>query len=353
MQFTEYLTTSVNAIGYTGASVTVQQSGYRDSIHKKIENFLQKDLKQVVNGVGGVGSLFCLMNEEQVVGDQKRDVIFYECFTGDVNRGITPKDLLQPLLSEYCRRHGGVPLVFVLNYRHDKTLEEMTLVGQEYRNVANQTGAIVVDVFSEIHALLSEGVYKVEELFRDGVHPTAIGAEKIADIIWSLLSESAAIPVQSAYEASNFQIKDRVFNLSGLRYINAKDLAKILSVETEIFDYKNTGQQFEYCSYSSLNSKLTKSGLVVGFLGLIGPRSPLFVEFNVDQRMFKLRTFDRNCFYIRPQTFSTVAIEGDGVCSFKPLDEQPDFSICSRTSPDFDLERLSSICGIYVVDAGV
>ncbi len=340
---------------YHGASVTVQKDGFRPVLHDLIVRSTNKNHEMIVNGVGGVGSLFSFCNVELVDENHNYDIIFYECFTGDTNSGITPIEILPFILKAFVNRFKNSQIVFLLNYRHDRKIDELDAVAEIYQAVADECGASVIPVYKHLYQLISSDTSDASRYFRDGVHPSAEGAIVMANYIWSSFK---ALPVlsHSVFKASDliYKFRDGFYDFSTIKSISGsslKSLCLLDNVELNEYQYQNTGQIFSYIESSGrLPFRFGSSYLFLGFLGIVGPSSPLFSGLSHRQQVFKFRTFDRNCHYYRPQTYSRLFELSEGDIEFLIDDPNPDFSICSRSSPDFELSRVIKVSSLYVLE---
>ena len=146
-------------------------------------------------------------------------------------------------------------------------------------------------------------------------------------------------------------VGDGLFSMDQLAFLDVSNAIRSVEPLHDIkeFFYKNTGQLFSYCNFESLEFKLSPGCLVLGVLGLMGPFSPLFVQLSCGSKQFKFRNFDRNCFYTRPQTFSSMFVPEHDRIVLSALPDQPDFTVCAKAVPEFELPRVASLMGVYVV----
>jgi hypothetical protein len=340
-----FLSSSDRTILYHGASVTVQKDGFRPALHEIISNETGRLHKQIVNGIGGVGSLFGLCNlQNSVAPSDVIDLVIHECFTGDVNTGITPIYMLRDLLVDTLKSFPNSQHLFVLNFRSDKTVDELNLVADIYHSVASEFKVPLIRVFD---LFVNGGAQSLccDQLFRDGVHPTPDGALFIAKEIWRFmkdvdLSEFDHTPTLTSYiPSTRFEFLD----------ISSIDKNIIGDYFDGQFEYKNTGQLFNFLEVTSDICLTLPSVKFLGFLALIGPNSPAFVNLTLNQDINrKFRTFDRNCYYFRPQTFSASTCLSVNDISFSLSNEMPDFSTCKNHSIEFESIRRFSICGLYI-----
>jgi hypothetical protein len=344
----DVLSSKARNILYYGASVTVQKDGFRPFLHNLICEDTSQSHKEIVNGVGGVGSLFCAGNLNYVIGSnsEKIDLVIHECFTGDTNGGITSLELLPFFLEDFCEVFNDSEIVFVLNYRADRTFDELENVARIYESVASKYGVLVIPIYKDVHSGNFANLTN-SDAFRDGVHPTPAGAEIIAKKIWSNIRSMPAC-IDFDTESSGLP---RLAN-GKVEFINAEELAALVKSKFSLgnFIYKNTDQDFGYIEFESDFSFSIPQKNVLGFLALCGPKSPLFMNVSLDGKVRKFRTFDRNSFYTRPQTYAWPVFVRATQINFQFGSDEPDFSICTKFSDDFSAARSFKLSGIYVSD---
>ena len=343
-----FLAEERRTILYYGASVTVQRDGFRPLLHALMCKDSGIVHNELINGVGGVGSLFCLGNIINTVPENTQvDVVVHECFTGDTHSGITSLALLPVYLEEFLKVFPASKHLFLLNFRADRTLEELRQVAQVYEEFCTHKNLPLIKVFETFHGDGVPGL-TVDQAFRDGVHPTPIGATFIAQTIWDEVRQftfpvatGSNPPVAAALAASQVQYY-------GVDYLKRHIDTQVVEGE---FVYKNTGQVFQYLEFDTDIQLHMPPGQILGMLALTGPRSPAFVHIDLGGPVRKFRTFDRNCFYTRPQTFSWPGPVAQKQFCLSMLPEAPDFLICSRDMPEFKLPRSFALCGVYMLDA--
>jgi hypothetical protein len=342
----EYFKRKPRRVLFHGASVTVQKDGFRSALMKIICEESAHVHIELINGVGGVGSLFGNCNLDTLgILPCDVDVVFHEFFTGDTNSGITPENLIRPLLESFLLRYAGKPVVFVLNYRKDRTSEYLSHIGLIYQQIAEKYGVPCIHVYEKVANASVEG-QSLDIMFRDGVHPTPRGATFIAGEIWRQLRDSLVARVSPP----TVSLQDR--SLVDLRLLNVAEILSLATFEEDpnvgVLDYQNTGQKFSYLNVSSKLKIDFSPYKVMGFLSVIGPLSPLFISAVDSLRGRKFRTFDRNCFYFRPQTYAWEMCAAGSFVEIHVESDPPDFSICPRHHEGFDLPRVFMLSGFYV-----
>ncbi len=343
----DFMSEACRNILYYGASVTVQRDGFRPLLHQLICKESGVNHNELINGVGGVGSLFCFGNISNVLSDTTPvDLVVHECFTGDTNAGITSPELLPVYLDEFFKVFPFSKHICVLNFRADCTFEELRQVAFAYEAFCLKKNIALIKVFEYFY---QDGVpgLPISEAFRDGVHPTPRGAEFISNKIWSEAKLVDCPPLQGENPTPMAALSASRIKFYGFDYLINNTSSP--AVEGD-FLYKNTGQVFRSLEFESDFQLSLPPGKVLGFLGLTGPKSPSFVHIDLGGAERKFRTFDRNCFYTRPQTFSWPTASAQKQFSLRMSAEAPDFSICSREVPEFESARSFAICGVYMLD---
>lgn len=343
----EFLAEERRTILYYGASVTVQRDGFRPLLHALMCKDSGIVHNELINGVGGVGSLFCIGNIVNTVpANTQVDMVVHECFTGDTNSGITSLELLPLYLEEFFKIFPSSKHLFLLNFRADRTLDELRQVARVYEEFCASKQLPLIKVFEALHGDGVPGL-SVAQAFRDGVHPTPEGAAFIAQKIWQEARQQAFPSAPGVNPPLAAVLAASQVKYYGIDYLKRHVDAE--AVEGE-FLYKNTGQVFHYLQFGSDVRLQMPPGQLLGFLALTGPRSPAFVNIDLGGAVRKFRTFDRNCFYTRPQTFSWPAPVTLKQFSLTMLPDVPDFSVCGRDMAEFNMPRNFALCGVYMLE---
>ena len=182
----EPLASGVRRIAYLGVSVTAQATGYRPLLHQQLTRRFRMPHVGVNAGIGGVGSISCAFLMDDLVLPQEPSLCFIECTTGDMDRKTAPHDIGPALdgILHKLGRHGCDACILHL-FRRDQSCAWSSAVIHEYEQVADRYGVPSINTGQYFADAFAAGRLIADELFRDVVHTTRVGAQHTADVIAS------------------------------------------------------------------------------------------------------------------------------------------------------------------------
>lgn len=281
------------SILYVGASVTVQKEGYRPALHALLEREVGRTIKMHINALGGVGSLFGLANTiryQELYTDVR--LVVFEYSTGDLNMWITPRNLLEEVITSFLEllRTISNNVVVVHNYRSDFAGDKGDIIRGVYNRAAEANGIPVAAVHRNVEEHLTQHPQEYADLFRDHVHSTARGSEYVAG---KLLEQLSAVSWPGGQREP--------MDVSQLpQYVTLDMVTNVAKDSIASFVYQATGQEFQYLELMR-NERLVidVEGELLAIVVLLGPRTGN-IQVTVGSDVRTIPAFDRNCHYNRP-----------------------------------------------------
>ncbi|MFD2056545.1 SGNH/GDSL hydrolase family protein [Mesorhizobium calcicola] len=144
---------------------------------------------QMLDGTDGSGSTLAAK-----MAVSTADIVYCNHGINDAqNSQPTPPEIYRANLESFvniCRTNGKVPILQTPNPIYavpslgtaDKANRQKNYV-QIMRDVAENTGTILVDVYNMINSFIRSGNYKVQDAVPDGVHPTAVTYRAIGQLM--------------------------------------------------------------------------------------------------------------------------------------------------------------------------
>jgi hypothetical protein len=178
------LTSPDAAIAYLGMSVTAQRDGFRPQLHQRLEAAFGARHVAVNAGIGAVQSVACAFLMDDLVLPRAPQLCFVECTTGDFDGKSRHADI-GPSVEWIVRKlhdHGCEVCILHL-FRTDREMSWSDPVIAEYERVADHYGVSSISVGRRIACDLASGCATLDAWYRDVVHTTTAGAQRIADIV--------------------------------------------------------------------------------------------------------------------------------------------------------------------------
>ena len=327
-------------IGYLGASVTAQRSGYVAPLHAELVRRTGQAHQAIVAAIGGLGSISGAFLMDDLLRDRTPDLCFVEFTTTDVE-GYTPLHQVGPAVEGILRKliRQGVQPVLLHLFRIDTEYGPGNPVISAYERVAEHYGVPSINLAEQWmrDQAWSQGAY-----LRDSVHLSEAGAVVCAG---QILDELLALPEGSGPDESAAE--------GPPLHHDANDGTTIVRAKVKMLDQRARASRrlfrFNYPFLEiepgcSLRFEAEKG--VTGLLVVVGPRSGrIDVEDPAGVRQYEL--FDQYCHYERLNTVILTRGASDvrrvSVCL--SLDEV-DTSICRvPPTPYSPSERRLSIVG--------
>ena len=184
-------------IGYLGASVTAQRSGYVAPLHAELVRRTGQAHQAIVAAIGGLGSISGAFLMDDLLRDRTPDLCFVEFTTTDVE-GYTPLHQVGPAVEGILRKliRQGVQPVLLHLFRIDTEYGPGNPVISAYERVAEHYGVPSINLAEQWmrDQAWSQGAY-----LRDSVHLSEAGAVVCAG---QILDELLALPEGSGPDES-------------------------------------------------------------------------------------------------------------------------------------------------------
>lgn len=204
-------------IGYFGASVTLQRTGYSPRLHEQLCRLWGHDHRRIAAGTG-VGSLSGAFLADELVVRHRPDLCFVEYFSGDLD-GRTPPDCVGPAVESIVEKLltiGCTPCLLYL-HRRDIDFTKPNPVLAAYEEVAEHHGIPSIDLSLPFQEGAARGELELGELLSDVVHTTPTGSQLVADAVLEMIRDLSA-SVQTSPAAPRRRLRA---SLHGGRYRRA------------------------------------------------------------------------------------------------------------------------------------
>jgi len=288
-------------IGFFGASVTAQKTGYAQLLSKKLN---EEGTETHVFGYGGNhidDAGICMIDN---VIEKKCDYCFIDFFsTSYCLTNERTIENLNTIVYKFTKANCKLIFLFLLMEDHANRLSFYEYL-KEY---LGKTGLFYIDV--------NEHFQYSKELCRDAVHTTDLGSEKYSELIYQKFkthSTSIELPI----------------NIIKTRF--CEDI-KVLSIN-KIFEDKII---------------LNGNGLIIGFYLVVGPKSG-FIK--VNGRKYSI--WDVHCHYERNH-FCLKNINISETLEIKILQDTIDYSKCRREIAETDIKKELNIIKVFYIGENI
>jgi hypothetical protein len=288
-------------VGFFGASVTAQKTGYTYLLSKKLKD---DEIETHVFGYGGNhidDAGICFLDN---VIEKKNDYCFIDFFsTGYFEISQKLIEILDTIVYKFTKVNCKLIFLFFLREDHVKRIPFYNFV-KEY---LNKNGLFFLDI--------NDYLEYSSDLCRDNVHTTELGSEKYANIIYE-----------------QFKINKCCINYP-VNITETRFCVKIKSISiNKIF-----------------KDKLILKGncFIISFYLIVGPKSGL-VEVNGKQ----YSVWDIYCHYERPH-FNLKNINVTNELEIKVLQNDIDYSKCKREITETCAEKELNILKIFYIGESI
>lgn len=311
------------AIYYLGASVTSQNPGYRTFFHEKFQQWSDHEVTAIVDGIGGVGSLYGLASFKfRLTNEQlpNPELIIFDYSSGDLNLWVTPRNIIDDVLYQFFEllSRFRVPVIILINFRRDQICPDANAeyIIDIYKKYSDFFKFNIFNLHGRV-SLLGNDV--IDTLYRDFVHTTLEGSKYVADLLFSFTQKI-------------FSIKYTPLSiLRVLEYpLNKKYSLQKFSGEG-LYIYPQTKEKFTYFQLDDKNLFFNYTGYIHALILVIGPESSfLKIKSVYGERL--IRSFDRNCYYDRPHCIPLqTPLHCDGLISIDTdFSAEKNFSILKK-----------------------
>ena len=182
--FPAQLHARLGRIAYLGASVTVQQQGYRPLLHLKLVELFDRPHLPVNVGIGGIGVIGGVFLMDELVLRRRPAYCFIEFSTADY-AGPIPLQESAAALEGVLRKLAAIDCKACLLhlYRADLTYAQRPPIVAAFEAVAETYQAPSLHVGALLAEQFDAGLLERGQLYKDLVHTTPAGASQVAELV--------------------------------------------------------------------------------------------------------------------------------------------------------------------------